>query len=99
MQTTYHVENIKCGGCASTIEKALLKIEGVTAVVVDPATQKVVVKYDDNHNEPLVTRRLSELGYPLAGTTTGLASARAKAKSLVSCAIGKFSEKPSQQEK
>lgn len=29
METIINVDNLKCGGCASTIEEALLKIKGV----------------------------------------------------------------------
>jgi len=42
MRTIYRVENIWFGGCA--IEKALLKIKGMTGLVIDPATQKVMFK-------------------------------------------------------
>ena len=85
------VENIKCGGCVGSIVSGLEKLEGVHSVDVDVEQGRVSVT-GDNALRPAVTARLQALGYPETGTTAGLAAARAKAKSYVSCAVGKFSE-------
>ena len=37
-----------------------------------------------------VLRRLLQLGYPESGTAEGIAAAKAKAKSFVSCAVGRM---------
>jgi copper chaperone len=45
----------------------------------------------DGAARPGVAKRLLELGYPERGTASGIGSAAAKAKSFVSCAIGRVS--------
>jgi len=90
MSFTLSVENIKCGGCANSIRKALTGIEGVGPVDVDIERGEVRVEAGDAARAA-VAKRLLELGYPEKGTTAGIGSAAAKAKSLVSCAIGRMS--------
>jgi len=84
------VENIKCGGCANSIRKALSAIEGVGGVEVDIERGEVCVEGDEAARAA-VAERLLELGYPERGTASGIGSAAAKAKSFVSCAIGRAS--------
>jgi copper chaperone len=84
------VENIKCGGCANSIRKALSAIEAVSSVAVDIERGEVRVEGDEA-TRASVTKRLLELGYPEKGSASGIESAAAKAKSFVSCAIGRAS--------
>lgn len=84
------VENIKCGGCASTIRSKLESIEGVSGVDVQVEDGVVSIEADEDTREA-VTARLLSLGYPESGTAEGIAAARAKAKSFVSCAVGRLS--------
>jgi copper chaperone len=90
MSWTVAVENIKCGGCANSIKKALNSIPGVNNVTVDIEKGDIQVQGDESAR-PAVTKRLLELGYPESGAVSGLGSAAAKAKSFVSCAIGRMS--------
>lgn len=90
MPWTITVENIKCGGCANSIRKALTAIRGVTDVDVDIEKGDIRVNAE-NEMRAAVTKRLLELGYPESGAVSGLGSAAAKAKSFVSCAIGRVS--------
>ncbi|MGB5396171.1 MAG: heavy-metal-associated domain-containing protein [Gammaproteobacteria bacterium] len=83
------VENIKCGGCASTITSRLKALEGVTAVEVDIAEGIVSADAGEGMGE-LLTTTLLNLGYPESGTAEGMAAAKAKAKSFVSCAVGRM---------
>jgi len=83
------VENLKCGGCASTIEKTLRADPRVTKVVVDPATDSVEIGASTELRGELAAT-LARLGYPEKGSLEGLRSAAAVAKSYVSCAIGKM---------
>jgi copper chaperone len=90
MTWTIAVENIKCGGCANTISKALLAVNGVAGVDVD--REKGEIRVDgDGASRDAVVQRLRQLGYPEVGAVSGLGSAAAKAKSFVSCAIGRVS--------
>ncbi len=89
MAYTLSVENIKCGGCANTIRNKLEAIDGVERADVDVANGQVTVEAADaTRDEVLAT--LLRLGYPETGTTEGLSAARARAKSFVSCAVGKI---------
>jgi copper chaperone len=87
MEHIFIVENIKCGGCESTIRKALLKIPNVEDVSVSFENGAVRVKGDADRTAILT--RLYDLGYPEKGHNSVLV----KAKSYVSCAIGKVNKK------
>lgn len=90
-ETPFEVENIKCGGCSASIVRALDKLPGVDAVRVIPESQTVIVTHGDDWDPALVAERLEALGYPLAGSVAGLSGVGAKARSFVSCAVGRFS--------
>lgn len=81
------VENIKCGGCMNSIKSALLKIRGVSAVEIDKEADKVSVEGENVEREELIDK-LRALGYPEKGHN----SLVSKAKSMVSCAVGRMSE-------
>jgi len=84
------VENIKCGGCASTIRSKLEAMDGVDKIDVEIDQGIVKVEGTDDTRDA-VTVRLLKLGYPESGTAEGIAAAKAKAKSFVSCAVGRMS--------
>ncbi|WP_018174900.1 MULTISPECIES: heavy-metal-associated domain-containing protein [Thioalkalivibrio] len=84
------VENIKCGGCASSIRKGLMQVEGVTEAEVDVEGGAVEVQAPDSAREA-VAAKLASMGYPEVGSVSGLRSASAKAKSFASCAVGRMS--------
>lgn len=91
---TINVENIKCGGCASTIVNKLSEIEGISDVTVDVEDGKVMFHFDPlkPEIEEQVKERLAKLGYPEVGSQRGMEAVGSKAKSYVSCAIGKMSK-------
>lgn len=88
--TTIEIQNLKCGGCANTVTKGALSIEGVSDVTVDVETSKVTFNSTTDTNIEAVKTKLSRLGYPeIDATNTTLH----KAKSFVSCATGKIGAK------
>lgn len=94
MVQTFEVQNIRCGGCSNTIVKELEK-QGFKDVSVDLTCEprKVTVALEDDASVALFRASLRKLGYPLADEEIGfLDNAGLKAKSVVSCAIGKFSD-------
>ncbi len=91
MAFTLSVENIKCGGCANTITTKLASLEGIKTVDVDIENGKVCVDGNDNQRETIINTLL-KLGYPESGTVEGITAAKAKAKSFVSCAVGRMSK-------
>ena len=85
MAHVFQVQNLRCGGCATTITRGLeaagLRVRGVRpddqAVEVDDAPDALLAE------GAAILRRL---GYPLQGEGNGLLDG---ARSVVSCAIGK----------
>lgn len=77
------VVNIKCGGCAKSIEDALTK-KGLTDVKVDPTCQMVEFEGDESIAEEI----LNKMGYPKAGSKEA-ESLLKKAKSYASCMVGR----------
>ncbi|MBT8245388.1 MAG: heavy-metal-associated domain-containing protein [Winogradskyella sp.] len=89
METCFTIQNLKCGGCANTIVTELSKIEGVSNVIVNNDTKVVSLNFDTETQLERVTKRLSNLGYPLIGKNNSLPK---KAKSFVSCAVGRMTK-------
>jgi len=91
MELAFEVDNIKCGGCARSIERALKELPQVSSVAVDVEAGRVTVEAQAQVREP-VRDALLRLGYPERGSAGGMSAVGAKAKSFVSCAIGRFSD-------
>ena len=92
MNQTFEVANIRCGGCANTIRTAL-DMEGFTSVRVDLLCdpRKVTADIEDDEHLELFKTVLRKHGYPLVDEKMNFVnSAGLKAKSFVSCAVGKF---------
>jgi copper chaperone CopZ len=85
---TFMVDNLKCGGCAATVEQELMRLDFVDFVKVDLTKGTVRVMFNNLGGESRtnVLDKLKHLGYPLKGTSTTLDEAR----SYVSCAIGRI---------
>ena len=88
MKTTLYIQNLKCGGCATTITKNIATIDTVTDVSVNVEESSVTFDYQTEEKLTEVKDKLKALGYPEDGAANSLGS---KAKSYVSCAIGKVS--------
>jgi copper chaperone len=92
MITVFEVANVRCGGCANTITKAL-KEAGFNEISVDLSCEprKVTADIADDAQLAQFKAVLRNLGYPLAGDEEGtIDNAALKLKSFVSCAVGKF---------
>lgn len=87
--TVVLIENLKCGGCASTIKKGLLSIGGIQTVVVNVETSEVEINASDKAVVESALRKLSNMGYPQVGDPNSMFK---KAKSYVSCAVGKMNK-------
>jgi copper chaperone CopZ len=87
MNYTLEIQNLKCGGCVNTITKELNNIEGIQQISVDKDNSTVSFETDTSTQVDVVKQRLSAIGYPEVGDDNSLID---KAKSYVSCAIGKM---------
>ena len=83
------IQNLKCHGCANTITTQLSKINGVDNVLVSMDTNTVSFSLANQNSLDLVKSKLAQLGYPVEGETNNLAQ---KAKSFVSCAVGRLND-------
>jgi copper chaperone CopZ len=89
MHTTLTIQNLKCGGCANTIITRLNTINGIDTVTVSNDTNSVSFNYSDENSLNTSIELLSKLGYPVEGEQNPLSK---KAKSYVSCAVGRMSK-------
>lgn len=91
MQKSFKVQNIKCGGCAKTIKESLKDEFGEVDIDLSQEPRVVTLEIKDEEAELLFSKKMRALGYPMNNealgtfTKTGL-----KAKSFISCAIGKM---------
>lgn len=88
MRKTIEIQNLKCGGCANTVITKLNTLETISNVEVEIETFKVSFDYTSSNDLTLVEKKLIQLGYPPVGLDNTITS---KAKSFVSCAVGKIS--------
>ena len=86
MKSDIQIENLKCGGCAATIKKGLLIVNGVKEVEIDIEKSIVSITSDEGSLEE-IKLKLSKLGYPEVGDKNTVLH---KAKSFVSCAVGRI---------
>ncbi len=90
MKQSFEVFNVKCEGCASTLKTKLFKEFGEISVNLNVLPRKITLDIEDRDIDKL-SKALKSLGYPLAAEEMGfMDSTSAKAKSFVSCAIGKM---------
>lgn len=90
MKQTFEVLNVKCGGCASTLKKALKPDFGEVEVNLETMPREITLDIDESQLESLKLK-LRKLGYPLSSDElSGFQKASTTAKSFVSCAIGKM---------
>ncbi len=85
--TTINILNLKCNGCANTIKKGLLSLEGVNEVDVTLENSEIKINEVSESIFNTVKEKLSNMGYPEVGDANTLIH---KAKSFVSCASGKM---------
>jgi len=90
--TSFEIDNLKCGGCANTISKALHSFTGLTDGHVDFENGTVSFAHDADFDLQGVKSKLASLGYPEAGSASGLEKMVGVAKSYVSCAVGNMSK-------
>ena len=89
MTTNITVQNLKCGGCATTIREKLSKIEGIETVSVVQEESRLTVMHTDAIAEETIKGKLAALGYPAVDDKNSLLT---RAKSYISCASGKMSK-------
>lgn len=87
MKREFVVQNLKCGGCANSISKALLQLKNVHSVEVNTAESIVLVDLNEDIDNAVIAEKLANIGYPLVGAD---ASALQQVNAYISCIRGKF---------
>ncbi|MEA3419386.1 MAG: heavy-metal-associated domain-containing protein [Campylobacterota bacterium] len=89
---TFQVENVKCGGCANTLMTKLKDKFGEVEVDLEKFPREITLEIDEGRVGELGLA-LKKLGYPFSSEKLGFVdNTSAKAKSFVSCAIGKMDQ-------
>lgn len=65
IKDTFPVTGIMCAGCASSIEAALIKLEGVESASVNFAASSVMVEYEDSLSPADLKNQVQSAGYDL----------------------------------
>ena len=92
MQKTFGVMNVKCSGCAATLKGKLFEKFGEVEVDLNKEPREITLNIEEEEIEEL-SKELKRLGYPLSSDSMGFVeSTSVKAKSYVSCAIGKMNK-------
>ncbi|HIP18937.1 MAG TPA: copper chaperone [Sulfurovum sp.] len=87
---TFKIINVKCAGCAATLKEKLFEKFGEVEVDLEKEPREITLDIADEQIEALGLA-LKKLGYPFLSEKMGFVDAgSAKAKSFVSCAIGKM---------
>ncbi len=84
------IENLKCSGCANTIRKELLKLDGVFNVDVGMDDSSINLEYEEAIlQKEKILKKLAWIGYPEVGKN----SFKSEVVSYVSCAVGRMSKR------
>ena len=66
MQTTYRVEGMTCGHCVAAVKEEVGALPGITAVLVELDSGRLVVDSSDDLDRDAVAAAVDEAGYTLA---------------------------------
>lgn len=90
MKQTFEVLNVKCEGCANTLKTKLTKEFGNMEVNLETMPRQITLDIEPEEIDKL-RNMLKTMGYPLSDEDLGtIGNATAKAKSFISCAVGKM---------
>ncbi len=91
MKKSFRVLNIRCEGCANTIKKALSPYFEDVHIDLTKEPRIVTLTIGSQEDERRFKDILISLGYPLVDDELSkMAHLGLKTKSIVSCAVGKF---------
>jgi copper chaperone CopZ len=88
-QELIEIQNLKCGGCVNSILQTMGLFPEVTDVKVDLEKSLVSISTNADDQRSKYEQALIRAGYPPVGVDNPL---HRKAKSYVSCAIGRVTK-------
>ena len=54
MKSKFKIKGLDCANCASSLERAINKIDGVENASISFMTEKLVFEYDENRKEEII---------------------------------------------
>ena len=63
MKTILKIEGMHCAGCAGSIERALVRVEGVKVVKVDREAGRAVIEHETSVSREALTALVNEIGF------------------------------------
>ena len=64
-QQQFYIEGMTCSACERTVENALSRLEGISAVHADRRRGQLKVRYDVPCTEETIIRAVEKAGYPV----------------------------------
>lgn len=93
MKKTFEILNVKCSGCANSVKKALRDEFGEVDVNLDVMPRQITLDIEENQIKSL-RANCKFIGYPFIDEDLStIEQVSTKAKSFVSCAVGKMENK------
>ncbi len=89
MNERLFVANMKCSGCAHSIQTKLGEINGVDSAMVDLENDAIDISYDSLTTRSTIIQKLHDMGYPEAIEENGLLL---QLKSYANCMIGRMTK-------
>ena len=84
------VQNLKCGGCETTVRIGLEKVDGVEEVVkIEAETGEIELRLSSDIDIVELKDKLNQMGYPMEDNENTLGM---KIKSYASCMVGRISK-------
>jgi copper chaperone CopZ len=89
LHTEFNIINVKCSGCENQINSKIKSIDGVEDIKIDVENSRAALTYNNEAVLNEVEETLSKMGYPISEEDNSVFK---KAKSYLSCMIGRISE-------
>ena len=56
MKSKFRIKGLDCANCASGLERALNKIDGIENAVISFMTERLEIEYDENNKDEILKR-------------------------------------------
>ncbi len=56
MKSKFRIKGLDCANCASGLERALNKIEGIENAVISFMTERLEIEYDENNKDEILKK-------------------------------------------
>ncbi|WP_339894996.1 heavy metal-associated domain-containing protein [uncultured Algibacter sp.] len=64
MKTTLYIQNLKCGGCETTIINRISALKGISNISIKLQYSTITFEYETKENIDQIKQILSKIGYP-----------------------------------